>query len=552
LCEESVSAPQNPFEERILVFALSRNEGEATVRILEQAGFETHMSLETVTLVEAIANGAAAVVIVEEVWANGLRTCLSEVLAAQAVWSDLPIIASSSQEDEAPDSEAASFANMTLLERPVAIQALVSATHRALRARRRQYQARAWLEDLAASELRLREVQERSPQLKDQFVATMSHELRTPLNAILGWARMLNDGGLDPITVKRGLESIERNALAQALLVEDLLDVSSIATGELHLDRTEVSFHDLLKTAIDAVRPSLAARDIELGLELDPNADKLTGDAMRLQQVARNLLSNAAKFSRSGGHIEVELKCVGDQLELSVSDDGQGFDSAFRPHLFQRFRQADGTHTRAHGGLGVGLSICRHLVELHGGTIEAHSDGIGKGAKFTVKLPRFEAQPLVEELATPPVSSPQHAPFEAPCELRGLKVLLVDDEPDARELLAMVLHRCGAITVEASSVAEAMNAMQKDGPPDIVVSDIGMPKEDGYELIRRIRMLPQSKGGRIPAAALTAFAHRNDRHRALNAGFEMHIAKPVEPNELVSSLATLARMTRSFQLGNRH
>jgi len=377
--------------------------------------------------------------------------------------------------------------------------------------------------------------------LKDEFLATLSHELRTPLTAILGWAHMLREGQVEGAAAARAFETIERNARAQARLVDDLLDVSRIVTGKLRLDLVPVSPHSFVDPAAEAVRPAAEAKGVRLEKVIDAGAGYLLGDPARLQQVVWNLLSNAVKFTPEGGLVQVRLERAGSQVEIAVSDTGAGIDPAFLPHVFERFRQADQRTSRQYGGLGLGLSIVRHLVELHGGSVRADSPGEGAGSTFTVTLP---VAPLLREEdagegAREAAGDTLHA-VECPERLDGLRVLVVDDEPDARGLLEMMLGRCGAVVVAAASAGEALEALARS-KFDIIVSDIGMPGEDGYGLIRRVRALAPEAGGATPAVALTAYARTEDRLRAMRAGFDMHVSKPVEQAELVVVMANLVR-----------
>jgi PAS domain S-box-containing protein len=403
---------------------------------------------------------------------------------------------------------------------------------------------RRWTEDerqlLLASEQRARAAAEEANELKDQFLATVSHELRTPLNAMLGWTRMLRSGSVPVEKRAHGLATIERNALAQAQLIEDLLDVSRILSGKLRLDVAPVDLAAVVLAALDVVRPAAEAKALRLQPTLDPRAGPIVGDAARLQQVVWNLLSNAVKFTSKGGRIQVRLERVDSSIELVVTDTGQGIDEAFLPHVFDRFRQADGTTTRAHGGLGLGLSIVRQLVELHGGTIRALSQGVGLGATFVVRLPlaALQTTEIARRLSHPTLGALPE--MECPPGVEGLRVLAVDDEPDARDLLVAVLESCGAVVTTAGSVPEALAAFAKHRP-DMVLSDVGMPDADGYALISALRALPDEAGGRTPVVALTAYARPEDRKRALRAGFNMHIAKPIDPAELLDVVASLAR-----------
>ena len=376
--------------------------------------------------------------------------------------------------------------------------------------------------------------------LKDEFLATVSHELRTPLTAVLGWAHMLRAGQLDDENASRALETIERNARSQAQLIDDLLDVSRIITGKLRLDVRPVDPASFIDAAIDAVSPAAKAKGVRIQKVMDTGVSAVSGDPARLQQVVWNLLSNAIKFTPRGGRVQVRLERINSHIEITVSDTGAGISKQFLPFVFERFRQADGTTTRQHGGLGLGLAIVRHLVELHGGSVHVESLGEGQGATFTVKLPLitiYESERRQDRVH--PAARDIHPPNDCPEKLDSLKVLVVDDEADTRELLRVVLERCGAEVTVAGSAGEALDFL-KQSRPDVLVSDIGMPGVDGYELIKKVRALPSEHGGKVPAIALTAYARAEDRLQALRAGYQMHVAKPVELTELVAIVATLA------------
>lgn len=380
---------------------------------------------------------------------------------------------------------------------------------------------------------------ERTALLKDEFLATVSHEMRTPLTAMLGWVQLLRNGSLPSETVPQALETIERNARAQAKLIDDLLDMSRILSGRLRLDMQTVNILDSVEAALAAAEPGAAAKRIEFVRRLDPLTGSVSGDPTRLQQVIWNLLNNAIKFTPAGGTISVSLERVNSHLEIEVSDTGEGISPEFLPHVFDRFRQQDASTMRRHQGLGLGLSIVKQLVELHGGSVRAKSPGIGQGATFVVALP------ISSEAGEKPARSKKPSAERPRVEdvvptLLGTKVLVVDDDADARELLRSILAQNGASVKTADSAAEALRQIG-ERQPNVLVSDIGMPGEDGYELIRQLRRLPSEAGGQIPALALTAFARSDDRRRAINAGFHMHLAKPVEPAELVTVVASLAR-----------
>ena len=402
-------------------------------------------------------------------------------------------------------------------------------------------------EELLLREREARKEAEIASRAKDEFLGTLSHELRTPLNAIFGWTRILSTGGLDEETFARAVETIERNAKLQARLIDDMLDVSRIISGKLRLDAQPVDPTSVINAAVETSRPAADAKDIRLQVVLDFGAGVVLGDPVRLQQVIWNLLSNAIKFTPKGGRVQIQLERINSHVEISVSDTGPGIDQEFLPHVFERFRQADSSITRKHGGLGLGLAIVRHLVELHGGTVEASNRGDGKGATFLVKLPLV----VVRAPAGAQLPEPQRVhsmvsgrvPFDCPPELHGIRVLAVDDEADARHLLAMVLERCGAEVKTCATAAEALAALD-DYQPDLLISDIGIPEEDGYDLIQKVRAREAGRAERLPAVALTAYARVEDRLRALTEGYNMHVPKPVEPAELAIVVASLTRQRK--------
>jgi PAS domain S-box-containing protein len=379
---------------------------------------------------------------------------------------------------------------------------------------------------------------ERADRVKDEFLATLSHELRTPLNAILGWAHIIRQGA-DAETVTRGIETISRNASVQNQLIGDILDVQRLSTGKLRLDLRELDPIKPIEAAIETLRPAAEAKEIRVTALLDAQAGLILGDPDRLQQVVWNLLSNAIKFTPQGGRIAVRLMSTHSQVEISVEDNGPGIDPEFVPHIFERFRQRDSSATRRHGGLGLGLSIVRSLVELHGGSVSAANRTEG-GAVFSVRLPPVNAMRTQD--ARTRVASEQVWLDAAP-SVHGITVLVVDDEADGREIVGQILERCGAEVLTAASAREAFEILTR-ARPHVIVCDIGMPEEDGYSLIRRVRDLPASEGGLTPAAALTAFASTEDRIRALTAGFQMHVPKPVQPAELATVVTSLSGHAR--------
>ena len=394
---------------------------------------------------------------------------------------------------------------------------------------------------LLQSEREARAQAEAVNRLKDEFLATLSHELRTPLNAILGWSHLLMSGRADPAMLERALAVIRNNAMAQSQLIEDILDVSRIIGGKLRLNTGPVVLREVIEAALDSVSPAAEAKAIAIEQDLE-DVEAITGDRDRLQQVVWNLLSNAVKFTPRDGRVTVRLNRRADEVVLAVEDTGIGISPGFLPYVFDRFSQADGTATRRHGGLGLGMAIVRHLAELHGGTVHAASDGENRGATFTLVLPtRMQVQVFDEP---PPRAEARLDPAPDPDrQLLGLNVLVVDDDPDSRAFVCQVLERKGARVSAAASSLEAWQVFVSL-KPDLLVSDIAMPGEDGYDLIRRIRTLPAKEGGAIPAVALTAYVRPEDEAAALAAGYHRHIRKPVAISELLDVMAALA-LTKS-------
>jgi CheY-like chemotaxis protein len=374
--------------------------------------------------------------------------------------------------------------------------------------------------------------------MKDAFLANLSHELRTPLSSIVGWSHVLRRGATVDAELRRGLEAIERSARMQTQLIEDLLDMNRITSGKVRLDVQPVDPLAVIEAAIETVRPAAEAKGIRVDRLLDPRAGPISGDPNRLQQVVWNLLSNAIKFTAKDGRVQVGLGRVDSLVAISVADTGVGIRPEFLPYVFERFRQQDGSTARRHAGLGLGLAIVRHLVELHGGTVEARSPGEGRGATFVVYLPPTVARDGDDGLAAHPPGAAAQLDLP-PSVLAGVKVLIVDDQPDARDLIERVLRDCGAAVFAAASADEAIAFVEAERP-HVLVSDLGMPEVDGFELLRRVRGLGPVRGGALPAIALTAFARSQDRTRALRAGFLAHVTKPVELSELVATVAAVA------------
>jgi PAS domain S-box-containing protein len=384
---------------------------------------------------------------------------------------------------------------------------------------------------------------------KDEFLATLSHELRTPLNAILGWTHILSTHIDDRATVAQAIEVIERNAITQARLINDILEVSRIITGKLSLNLRPVEIAPVIEAAIEAARPGVDAKAIKLDVAVCTDACQIRGDASRLQQVLANLLSNAFKFTPEGGSVSVALSRAGASCELTISDTGQGISKDFLPFIFDRFRQAESASTRRHGGLGLGLAIVRHIVELHGGTVQATSPGEGQGASFIINLPLMAEKDIAAASREQEDAKAYPVADEFNHSLEGLRIIVVDDEPDAREMLSVLLTQAGARVITAGSCAETLALISGEveawfgARPDVLIADIAMPGGDGFDLIHRLREMEAERGTRLPAIALTAYASEEDRARVLSADFQMHIAKPVRMSDLTAAIASLAATT---------
>ena len=526
-------------DERIVILAPTGRDGELSARFLTAAKLLPYICDDIEDLCEQIVAGAGVVFLTEESLSAYAFACLARVLHGQAAWSDVPIILLTSGGSELPANAEAlrlleAIGNVNLIERPVRMTTLLSIMKAALRARNRQYDVREHMEN----ELRIKHELEKAfaqieeaSRLKDEFLATVSHELRTPLNAVLGWAKLLRSNNLDKSDQERALETIERSARSQQQLVEDLLDVSRAISGKMRLDSQTVDPRQFIVGAVEALNPMAQLRNVRVKQTIDPKLTVVYGDPIRLRQVVWNLLSNAIKFSSEGGLVELTARRTDSHVEISVRDYGNGIRADFLPHVFERFRQADMTTTRTHGGLGLGLAIVRQIVELHGGIVGVESQGEGHGAKFTVSLP----------LAPPPGAETAAKPSQSLCptqDLNGVHVLVVDDEADTRALLKTALSQQGARVTTAPSASAALKKIWRR-KPDLMISDIAMPGTDGYELIRRVRLLPEASGGKMPAVALTAYAREQDRDRALAAGYQMHLAKPIEIAELAATVAHL-------------
>jgi signal transduction histidine kinase/ActR/RegA family two-component response regulator len=527
-------------DQRVLIFAPVGKDAPLTQEVLVRANLTGCVCPTSSNLCVEFRRGAAAVLLTEEALEDPGIHELMECLRSQPAWSDIPILLFA----DAERSEVylrtlrllERLRNVVLLERPIRLGAALSLIRSAIRGRERQYELRDLLSALGEA----REEAEKANRLKDEFLATLSHELRTPLNAILGWTTMLRDGNVQPRSVMRALDTIHRNATAQVQIVNDLLDISRIVRGGVQLAPKLLPLGPLLALSVESMMPTAEARGVRLALTLPPDTAFVWGDHDRLQQVFWNLLSNAVKFTSAGGTVAVALQQERGDVYVRISDDGAGISPEFLPHVFERFRQADGSSTRAHGGLGLGLSIVRHLVELHGGRMLAESAGEGKGSTFTVCLP--SRQPLSQPVA--PLSTSDRRSNMPPLDLGGAHVLIVDDEPDARELLRAMLASTGARITEADSAREALRLISDDRP-DLVLADIAMPGQDGYSLISAVRELPQERGGQIPAIAISAYARGEDKERSRSAGFNHHLGKPIKPDELYDAIRRVHTMAAS-------
>lgn len=545
MSDESVGLEAPTSSERVLVLAPLGRDTPLLCQVLDRAGLASVACGSRDDLARHLRDGAGAVLLTEEALTPAVVSDLIAALTTQPPWSDLSVVLLAGGEPLSAENVRAVMAlrsagNLTVLERPVRGLTLLTGVQTALRARRRQYEIR----DLVQSERAARLEAEAASQVKDEFLATVSHKLRTPLSAILLWTRLMAEGELQEREVQRGLRAVERSAVAQSRLVEDLLDVSRMISGKLHLSPREVELEPIVRAAVDVVRPAAEVKRISIEAMIEAGSTTVRGDPDRLQQVLWNLLSNAVKFTPAGGHVSIRLGRADGNARIEVADSGRGIRRQFLPHVFERFRQADTTTHRLQGGLGLGLAISRQLVELHGGAIRADSPGEGLGAVFTVELPLAStlgaAAPSVG--TADPRSAGQAATRRS---LDGFRVLLVEDDRDTREAMAHTLGHCGADVTAVGSGGAALDLLAAtggDSRPHVLLSDLGMPDMDGQELLRRIRGMERARGQpALPAAVITAYTHTNDRGMALDAGFAAHVPKPVEPEILVAVVERLAR-----------
>ena len=515
---------------RVLIYAPVGRDAQLTTDLLARAGIPSHVCHSIQDVCAQMTEGAGAILLTEEALADRDVDALAGVLADQAAWSDISVLLFSGDDKSTATIRTLRklevLRNVTLLDRPVRTAAVITTVQAALRGRRRQYELRDVLVALHTARVDA----ERANQLKDEFLATVSHELRTPLNAILGWVSLLRHARFEPARVAGILEIVERNAKSQAQLIADVLDISRMISGRVKLNVTRLSLARLVLDAVDSIRPAAAAKRLALHVDVQ-EGPLVNADPDRLQQVIWNILSNAAKFSQDDGRIDVAVTADETSASLVICDTGVGISPQFLPHVFDRFRQADQGFTRTAGGLGLGLAIAKHLVEMHGGRVTAESDGVGCGARFTVRLPLAHVSTL-----QPAAPVPEKTSDSLPdVDLSGHLVLIVDDDQTTRDLLQTILEQAGARVKTAPSVRVALAEFETE-VPELLLADIGMPGEDGLSLIQRIRQRSALRGGLVRAVALSAFARPEDGEAALAAGFDDFMTKPAMPADILKTV----------------
>jgi signal transduction histidine kinase len=498
----------------------------AKARALRQAGFDVLEAATGTDALQLVAGRTPDLVVLDIQLPdiNGWEVCTRVKALPEA---PLVLQVSATYVQEADTVKALEGGADACLTEPIDPAVLIATVRALLRMRF----AEEALRQALTREQGLRQAAESANRAKDEFLATLSHELRSPLGTILTWVTLLREGGLGADRTRQGLDAIERSTQLQVKLIADLLDISSIILGKTKLDVGSVNLGAIGQAALDGVRAAADAKRLRLVLEVDPDLPRIAGDAMRLQQVVQNLCSNAVKFTPDEGKVVVRIRRIGAVAEIEVADDGKGVAAEFLPHIFERFRQADSSTTRREGGLGLGLAIVRHLVEMHFGTVEARSPGVGRGMTVVVRLP-ISTPPEAARVVDPFVNAHSRGDGAA---LAGLRILIVDDEDDARDAVATALARRGAETLTAGTVDAAI-AILDDMLPDVLVGDIAMPGEDGYSLIRRVRARPSAAGGNVPAVALTAYGRLSERKRILTAGYDECLTKPIEIDELAAAL----------------
>lgn len=505
----------------VLVYAPSFDDSRVAVDVLAEGKISATPCKTLNSLVDNLISGCGAVIIAEEGLESEQVAYLKSALEGQETWSDVPVIILGGSNTKPSIEAFAKSGNISILERPFSKLTLIRAVEVALRARAKQYQVRNLLLE-----------QQDATKKRDEFFATLSHELRTPLNVILGWLEIMRVGKLSESSQRDALEILDRNARMQKGLIDDLLDISRMVTGKMFIELMPIELGGLLRSLTSSFLPRAIEKDIKLQLQVPTGIYMVEGDEQRLAQVVANLLTNAIKFTPSGGHIGVSLKSLQNTYEIVIADSGQGIDSAFLPHIFDRLKQEDMSTTRAHGGLGLGLAIASHIVEEHKGKIDAHSEGRNKGTVMRVTLPALVS-------AVVPVTKTSEVTASAD-SLRGIRVLVVDDSPDILQLISVWLKKAEVEVKLVGSADEVLKSIAQF-KPHVLLSDIGMPEVDGYQLISKIRKLSKEEGGSVPAVALTAYARDEERTRALNAGFQMHISKPISSSQLISAVASLVR-----------
>jgi signal transduction histidine kinase/AmiR/NasT family two-component response regulator len=516
---------------RVLVFAPVGRDAVLTRDLLARASIAGEVCPTMTGLAEALEHGAGAVVLTEEALDDPLLSRLSAALAQQPAWSEVPILlfagGDRSQALLRTLTALDDLRNVTLLDRPVRVAAVVSTVRAALRARERQYELRDVLVALHAA----RGEAERANRLKDEFLATLSHELRSPLSAVLNWLQLLRGGFLDSAKATNALEVIDRNTRLQVKLIEDLVDISRIRAGKLTVEMAELDLRSVVEAAIENIRAVAAKKTVALNYDLGRQSLHILGDATRLQQVFDNVLSNAIKFTPSGGSIDVEVRRSEREAVVRVRDTGQGIAALYIEKIFDRFAQVDSTITRRHQGLGLGLTIAQHLVTLHRGRIEAQSNGENRGSTFTVRLPLADLATIAPQASAKGTLVPN--------TLQKLRVLVVDDDLDNLEASSGILAAAGARVATASSVTEALTRFDEQ-TPDVVVTDLAMPDRDGFALLRAIRQSEETRGEKTPIICLTAFSDLDSQARAKIDGFDRHLVKPISAPELVEAVASCA------------
>lgn len=510
----------------VLVLMPTGRDAELVLQTLESAGLSGKVCDELAHLEFCLDENGGTILLAEEALHQNGFNSLIEIVEKQPVWSDIPLIllAANQRNSESLLKTIGSRLNITILERPLPKAILISSVRSALRARKKQYQTRDLLTQLKEADRQ-----------KDLFLATLSHELRTPLNSMVGWIELLRSNRKD-FDQNHALEVIERNAKAQTQIIQDILLLSRVVTGKFEIERKSINLIEVLQAAIEVVLPLIKAKNIKLQTEFDDSANSIEGDFDRLRQVFWNLLTNAVKFTPNFGTISISTKRKDSRVIISFSDTGQGIEPEFIPFVFERFRQANNNYSRGIGGLGLGLSIVQTIVELHGGSVSAESDGKGHGTMFLVELP------LMSDTSENITSNIEKIIPQSELSFAGLKVLIAEDDDDSREMLIFLLKQHQFKIEAVSNAADALMAISNN-PPNLIISDVGMPEMDGYELIRRVRQFSAEKGGQVPAIALTGYASQQDRTHSIEAGYQAHLSKPIDFDEFFETIKKVLQDT---------